>query len=136
MNDFCEHCDWWFRDPSPAECPGCKIAVLEQERKKQDLIITDSVNALKQENDRLRKDLTLACDNKAAALRTLKQLNRDILSDLAIVKQERDNYIDGLRHELKESKRLRRGLIELRDNAKDSWTRDVASDWLEGGKDG
>ena len=32
MSEFCEHCDWWFRDPSPAECPGCKIAELEQER--------------------------------------------------------------------------------------------------------
>jgi hypothetical protein len=32
MSEFCEHCDWWFRDPSPAECPGCRIAALEAER--------------------------------------------------------------------------------------------------------
>ena len=41
MSEFCEHCDWWFRDPSPVECPGCEIVAVEAERDRLRELVRD-----------------------------------------------------------------------------------------------
>ena len=72
MSEFCEHCDYYLADPSPARCPGCRIKELENEIEHwPDLVgacgiptrdgedVLDGVKRVVAENERLREALGL-----------------------------------------------------------------------------